>query len=543
MYKDLNPCLASCFEFIKKIFANFTYIDRITIIRILNENCDKINAKILEGYVPIVIIPSCEINKSNLFFTLCFLYLYNKKYPKKVQDESQPEIQLIVTKICGDHLDNDSLFYLEGGRLFNFAISEFKTTGELEATSELKNTSGLKSDIKLEKTSGPESGVKLEDTRGLESDIKLENTSGSEKLESINKFKYLGIICDDFLYSGNQMVLNLFREDRDSSRIYTFPDNFKYYINCIGCTPVAFNRITNKINNWENHLIISDETYIKKKDLSVESIIRNTFPEHDGMDIIQLIRNMCLKNDVFILKKNKSEQIIVYSILFNFIRKIFLDGTIRDITMIYLFFKYPDEVSTLQDLCGFFLSKDYEEKYYVIQDIKSRIVNNYRGILPLSEALVDIDHSRYYFKQIPLETQFDEFVGEFNINKILTMEEIQQIILNWDNLDEKTVNILTFKKCENNYTDRIYPLITNCDPKYKKTRNHIDCNACIEPFYKKITWNNPIEGASKKNLSEISTNVYQLIKELSIDESQNLFSKYLKYKNKYLELKKSLSKK
>jgi hypothetical protein len=71
--------------------------------------------------------------------------------------------------------------------------------------------------------------------------------------------------------------------------------------------------------------------------------------------------------------------------------------------MIYLFFKYPDAVSTLEDLCGFYLSKDHEEKYYVIQDIKSRIVNNYKGILPLSEALVDIDHNRHYDIEIPLD--------------------------------------------------------------------------------------------------------------------------------------------
>ena len=114
-------------------------------------------------------------------------------------------------------------------------------------------------------------------------------------------------------------------------------------------------------------------------------------------------------------------------------------------------------------------------------------------------------------------------------------------ILNWDNLDEKTVNILTFKKCENNNTDKKYPLITNCDPKYESD-DIINCNVCIEPFYKKITWNNPIEGATQKDLSEISTIVYTLINLLK-DQSRNLkYSKYLKYKNKYLELKKSLAK-
>ena len=77
---------------------------------------------------------------------------------------------------------------------------------------------------------------------------------------------------------------------------------------------------------------------------------------------------------------------------------------LEKITMTYLFFKYPDYASTMQNLCGFNLFNT-ESKYYIIQNFGNRIVNNYSNIIPLSTPLLTplltplstyIEHNKNY---------------------------------------------------------------------------------------------------------------------------------------------------
>ena len=510
-YKAKNPCLSSCYDLIKTLFTNnVTYIDHPTTIQILNNNCDKIikiiSAEPISGKpikdeprpaeslptdidlsnrpIPIVILNNFRIQKSNFFFALYFLYLYREK------TEGQT-IQLVSIGMFADRTNRVDT------PLFNITqyIYEFN---------------GLKT---------------------------------SNLVDSVfHEIKYLGIICDDFSYSGSQLGSFLFGYEifnNDEIKV-TMPDNFKLYINCIGCTKIALDRITNKIVNPEC-IIISDEIY-NKQNLEVESIIRKTFSESERFaDIYELLKYICLKHDVFILKKNHYGEIVIKSILFNFIKDYFLPKIygspfmLNNITMTYLFFKYPDFFSTLQNLCGFDLSNN-EAEYYVISDIRSRIVNNYEAIIPLSIVIPpDIDQSINYEGSI----EFNGFVGEFEIDKILSQVEIQYLIDNWDNLNGYEKNGLKIQKCLHNIAEKTQSLITNSN----FTPITGNCQNSIEPFYKKIVWVNPFPTATTSPVFDHDDIVLDIIKTLKQSRSGNLkYSKYLKYKNKYLKLKKSLSK-
>ena len=122
------------------------------------------------------------------------------------------------------------------------------------------------------------------------------------------------------------------------------------------------------------------------------------------------------------------------------------------------------------------------------------------------------------------------------------------------------INSLTFKKCVKTSHEKKHSLITNCELPEDPTK--IKCMDCIESFYKKLTWNNPYRNVSASayaapvsiytspsflgnelTLPAKRINLDEIIKKLKKTCSDNSkYSKYLKYKNKYLQLKKSFAK-
>jgi hypothetical protein len=495
-YKENNLCLSSCFDLIKDLFS-VKYIDRETTITILKENCVKIKQIIdRENSIPIVLIDNCEFSKSNFFFTLYFLYLYRQAY--------EP-IQFVSIGII-----NNRYKKIENA-LFN---------------------------------------------------IRYSGMSANYAFDNLHKpSNFLGIICDDFMYSGSQMedfIIDKRTQEFAKVKI-SLPRNFKLFINCIGCTQFALNRITRKIDNFEEKFIMSDEIY-NKQILNIKDIILEKYPESGEFDTVEnFLKYLCWKHDVFILKKKETGEIIVSSMLYNFIKNYFLEANLDRITMIYLFFKYPDYASTMQNLCGINLLNT-ELDYYVIPNFGNRVVNDYGGIVPLSTSFmplltpltttphVYIEHYQKYNKE---KIPFDNINGEINIEKIFTEEEINLLVDNLGNhLKEIEINGLKFQKCENTYTGPKQSLIKNCD--LPEDPAILECDKCIMPFYKTIKWLNPFGDADNYFIITEGSIGTRDTSEMQLDEiifSLNHWketqkkSKYLKYKNKYLQLKKKLAKK
>ena len=106
-------------------------------------------------------------------------------------------------------------------------------------------------------------------------------------------------------------------------------------------------------------------------------------------------------------------------------------------------------------------------------------------------------------------------------------------------MDGKTINKLSIKKCHNNITTKTQSLITNSTlPPPEPDSAMIKCENSIMPFYKVLDWFNPIDGSI---FPLIRIDLERTIRNLEKTRSGNL--KYLKYKNKYLQLKKNLTKK
>jgi len=121
--------------------------------------------------------------------------------------------------------------------------------------------------------------------------------------------------------------------------------------------------------------------------------------------------------------------------------------------MVYLFLKYPDDVSTIQELCGFNLF--INNNYYIIEDDK------YNKIIK--------DKYKYIY-----DNNSEDVIFDLN-------NKSDGLYINIEN------NYIKIIPIENNLPSLII-LQKNCKP---TTSIFLGCNDyCYKPFYKKIEWLN-----------------------------------------------------
>ncbi len=263
----------------------------------------------------------------------------------------------------------------------------------------------------------------------------------------------LFIICDDFSYSGNQLDIEI----TNINKVTLMYNNKIIYLNVFGYTLTAIKKINKNINilfpkhlkPFGNSLINILIKFIKYKKISIADFIRTY--------------------DMFIFENNE-----IQSLLYNRIFSIPIPDA--DVYLIYLFYKFPDFVSTYLNLCTL-----------PIFDNTIKIINTTHKKINVNTKINDINMSTYknilqqLNDQLNNEKDFIQCNNNNNMKKGVYFLKGFKILLTL--VDNNNNNILT-------------PL------------NLELCNKILKPFYKKNIYNKDIPLSLYNDMKYTFENLY-----------------------------------
>jgi hypothetical protein len=391
-FVNQQTCSKKYFGLLNYIYKQSTYIGCDTFIDIYSSNIKELNERFADKEL-ILLFPYLEVEKSNYFFSLYFLYLYNSILSKKIN------------------------------YIFPYKRKDKKTNvidiGALGLTKEP-----------------------------------------------------LFIVCDDFLYSGGQLSITIANLPIVCSNELTV----NIYPCIVGMTNIAASKFT-KDKLRENMNIDYTDTdicynvifpevivFIEK---NLKTIIRDKIIA-DGLTSRVKVKDLydyIADNDMYIMQVQNDKLYAVgqFANLYHNLNN----------TLIYLFFKYPDLMSTVLTMC---ILEVYSNMYTVSLDMlpnKPEIIKNY-------------------------PSEFKNIINKFEITNNLfnneeNLEEIKQ------HLRENTpIDINKFKwiqKCGDFSSDNVkyvsvdsnnkIELIRNLNTEFNTLTGSL-CNDSITPFYKNI---------------------------------------------------------
>ena len=342
--------------------------------------------------------------------------------------------------------------------------------------------------------------VKITDTNLCKKED-FENVSYRESEEHLFlSKKTLIIFCDDFSYSGSQLNINMTGldstisvHDYKISFRYSIAKNVLFFLNIVGYTRDAYLKIKSVFSNSLQNVKFARRCI--ERNVRLQDII------NDYLRTKLMINNNYIKdNDFYVMEKIDGKIIVKPQFKEAF-------DKIDNLTMIYPFHKYPDIISTTSVLCRI---KTMENKYYFD-------LSEFKKIYPRINTLIKSEE-------------------DFDLFKILRHEPAIKFLLdNWN--DDTQMNRFPWiKKCSHIDNDMLIlyegeywiKMMKNCQ--YDSDWSPMSCNyKCIDSFYKFINWN--------------SLNKYITVKEnFIIMKESAMKKKYIKYKTKYLNLKKNSNK-
>lgn len=293
---------------------------------------------------------------------------------------------------------------------------------------------------------------------------------------SMDGFKNpLLIICDDFIYSGNQITKNI----KKLFLCSCLNKKLQLFLHIIGRTEIS----SHKFNSIENvEIIYPEKLFIEKK--TILSLLCDKINENEkksdfhldqdgslSTDDQKMIEDYIIDNDMYILNVEE-KKLYVTGQLYNSFEYLGL-------SLIYLFFKYPDNLSTITTMCGI---KDYKNVYTINYDIFTKKINK--------DKIARIKKHKWYYK-------FEitpEMIGINELNdiktKIILPEKMD--ISNYDWMEQ----CINFEGIYNNFKKIFFKksysydkpmenieLINNCEKTIDVDSAGL-CNESIKPFYK-----------------------------------------------------------
>jgi hypothetical protein len=400
-----QTCSKPFFEILNRIYKESTYISSDIFQAQYEKNIRELRTTYHDREI-IVVFPVGQIDKSNFFFTLYFLYLYKKIVGKKVK------YVLVNYTELDDHYNELSAF--------------------------------IKSNV-----------------------------------EHMKKKEPLYVFCDDFVYSGKQLSNNISFYTRTES----IQGKAKSVYACIvGMYGPSIERFNSDTTIFPEHKIVIDKNF---KSIVKSIIHTNTdyyfqndekpqtgttdykSDEEENDDIHKYIR----QNDMYVLEVKEYDD------------KLFAVGQLRTIynsynmnesnTLVYLFFKYPDMLSTIQKMCFMY---QYGNTYTVKLDkltIKPTIMNKYKDeMFEITDKFFENKEDFSALKKHILNpTTNQDVLDKIDwIEKCIDIEYASDIVPltigpTWRNISEKAA----------------VSLIKNLD---KTTIRAAMCNGSIIPFYK-----------------------------------------------------------
>jgi len=311
--------------------------------------------------------------------------------------------------------------------------------------------------------------------------------SQKNKLEFIknnqnNENKLLFIICDDFLYSGKQV-----RENIENLVKNNILKNYKVYLNIFGSTISGYEKLKDNFN-VDNYDPIKNKNIIFPSKLSfytnsVKNII-NEFIKNKRITFDEFYKSY----NIFFLKLNAENKYSIESALDNIISRF-------ETYLIYLFYKFPDYVSTYNKLC---LVEIYNDSTIIFSNdfIKKTFLSEQNNITERAKALgvkVDATLNKFYsVHSTGFLKKKQHVLIEFR-NLIKNVNKYFEYDIKKYNDDKNNILIDLSKgileKCNNidNMTG-FYNIIHKNIIKIKEEVNSNYCDKHFKPFYKSLDY-------------------------------------------------------
>ena len=394
-YVSKQTCSEKYFKLLDYIYKKSTYIDCKTFIQHYTFNINELNESFNDKEI-ILLFPYLDINKSNFFLTLYFLYLYNSILSKKIN------------------------------YVFSYKRQDKKT-----------------------------------------------NIIDISKL-SLNNKEPLFVVCDDFLYSGGQLSLAI------AKLPFICSNSINIYTCIVGMTDKAIDKFSKQklIELGEDYeekesINCSYDVILPEKSLVIDKNLKTILRDkmiaeglyNDSISETKQIYDYIILNDMYILEiiNDKLYAVGQFSKLYYNLNT----------TLIYLFFKYPDLISSVLNMC-----------------ILNQYLNTYTVLLDKLVSPIPI-------KKYPLNGK--QLINKFEITQDMfqdsqNLEELKQNIKRSTPID--VTKFYWLQKCSEydfnsddkvtfinaDYHNRI-ELIRNIKSKFNSIQGSL-CNDSIITFYK-----------------------------------------------------------
>ena len=264
------------------------------------------------------------------------------------------------------------------------------------------------------------------------------------------------VVTDDFCYSGDQLYQKIkyyrdtesfFQRQEDKELLFT-------YINVVGLTNNALELFTLDIPN----LIIPSQCYIVR-DNTYDDILKKYYK----------MRNLKVFHfDLFYFTQENDVQ------TFSLLQKLIPH---KPATLVYLSFKYPDGVSTIQNMCYFFVNKgtffischEYRERH----NISLHYIRDKRPVIVAAPSLIVPGLSPEEFEH---ECSLLPWIFEMkDISEFETVFPQYVVTVERENVQVKLLKLMN--NC--NYNNTFNPNVA-----YFNINNPRCDDFCYHPFYK-----------------------------------------------------------
>jgi hypothetical protein len=464
-YITRHPCSSRYYGFIYDMIDSVKYITCDEMIRVFQQNIFDIWSKHIDGYKLVIVIPpNATLEKSNIYYILYTLYHLRESFDI-----------IIEHMFIGNHLRKQFPYPLDDGSKYLLIFTD---------------------DFSY-------SGGQLRDDYIRES------------LNSFNVFK----LKDKNKNVFNNNNKNVFNNNNYLLNRNPYIENIQYYLNIVGWTPRARKYITkyflssdSLVNNFNNFVEIEERSlsmynffrYFYKKKLREDPLFKKRKTKTNASRNNRNNNNINNQNNSVIVDYNDDTYNFMY--LYDLIKvikvvegnntryevistikqmfSIFFLRNIKKQSLIYLFSKYPDQVSTYSKLC---MVEIHEDAY--ILDIDKFL--GVTGIDPYSfiYSICPKGHiGKYILKHTPEE--IETFLIPCN-NTNSNGNYLKKNFLNRDHYG---------KRKPIKYSRKYLKLFNGVNYSNNNSRRHArnfsnetffdssKCNNTIIPFYKKLTY-------------------------------------------------------
>ena len=349
------------------------------------------------------------------------------------------------------------------------------------------------------------------------------------------------IFCDDISYSGSQLAehindINMYytldQKDKHSGYGYAveYSDkgydkqlelnpNIQIFLNLIGILPTAHNLIKSQFKNT-TQLIIPIATICFSGIVTLDQLIQDEASKQ------QLTINQFLKlNDCYTLNRIK-KSIILESQFTTHLR--FNRPSTTELSLVYPFNKYPDGISTYSRLC---FIKYFDNLLTLNVDMFINTFSIYSTTFS-NENNIDLKQLMEKFKIEDAESLVNDIISKYEDS-----EKIKDI--KWIDSCGISTNVNNFINTNGNWFKSLN--VFNDDKDYI-TNFQGDCHigkSVIKSFYHFLSYKmSSFTINNRDSILQIKQKNDKFTKNTKYLLNNSYKKKYLKYKNKYLQLKK-----